>query len=129
MTGMLDYRSIDVLREDLPYAASVFEDGRIAVVGTFDFLQVDTNSVVENGSGMVVILDREGTPVHTSVLRGPRHVEVTAIAASDDVLYIAGRLDSYITHTCDGDPSGALCYNHAFFGRLSVAESTDRPTH
>ncbi len=116
-TEVLDHRLIDVMREDLAYDGAFLDDGRIAVVGTFDFLQVDTNSWVENGSGMVLLLDRDGAPLHVSALRGPRHVEVTACAVAGDTLYVGGKLDSYITHTCDDDRSGKDCHNRAFVGR------------
>jgi hypothetical protein len=116
-TGVLDHRVIDVMREDVAYAGAFLDDGRIAVVGTFDFLQGDTHSWIENGSGMVLLLDPGGTPLHVSALRGPRHVEVNACAVAGGTLYIGGQLDSYITHTCDGDRSGRDCHDRAFVGR------------
>jgi hypothetical protein len=53
------------------------DDGSILFAGTNDYLHVDTNSVVEEGSGLLLQVSSAGSVIRDLRLQGPRHVHST----------------------------------------------------
>jgi hypothetical protein len=103
---LLHHRVVDFAREDLPYDFQVDVEGRAWFAGVTDFLQVDTNSWMESGQGMLLRMDAQGERVESLLLKGPRQVIVERLAfAPDGSVRFAGTYDGPITHTDDEDPS------------------------
>ncbi|MBZ4423142.1 hypothetical protein [Myxococcus sp. RHSTA-1-4] len=112
---LLQHRVIDVAREDLAYDFQVDAQGRVWFAGVSDFLQVDTNSLVEFGQGLLLRTDVQGERTESLLLKGPRHVTVRRLALHPDgTLRFAGTFDGPITHTGDEDPS--LGFSHVMLG-------------
>ena len=58
----LEYRTIDLARDDFGWALAEAPDGHLVVGGRTDYVQVDTNSEVENGKGLLLTLGPDLTP-------------------------------------------------------------------
>lgn len=113
--SLLLYRVVDLSREDLAYDFQVDKEGRAWFAGLSDFLQVDTNSWVEFGQGMLLRTDAQGERVESLLLKGPRQVIVERLAfGPDGAVRFAGTFDGPITHTDDEDPS--LGFDHVMLG-------------
>ena len=99
-TSAEDYRTFDLARDDFGWDMTEAADGTIYVGGRTDYVQVDTNSEVENGEGLLLSLSA-GLSVQTPVtLPGPRDVQVRALRClPDGRLVIAGMRDGPLTHT------------------------------
>jgi len=54
----LEYRTIDLSRDDFGWAMAAAPDGRLIVGERTDYVQVDTNSEVENGKGLLLLWAR-----------------------------------------------------------------------
>ena len=63
-------------------------------------MQVDTNSEVENGKGLVMALTPDLVPASNVTLAGPRDVQVEAVVALPDGRAVfAGIRNGPLTHT------------------------------
>jgi len=108
----LEYRTIDLSRDDFGWAMAAAPDGRLIVGGRTDYLQVDTNSEVENGKGLLLILGPDLTREAVLQLPMPRDVQMRAVhVLPDGDLAFAGTRDGPLTHT---DPS--ITHNDGFWG-------------
>jgi hypothetical protein len=108
----LEYRTIDLARDDFAWAVTERADGRVLVAGRTDYVQVDTNSEVENGKGLVLTLDPDLEPQAVLDLPLPRDVQIRAARLlPDGRLVLAGTRDGPLTHT---DPS--MTNNDGFWG-------------
>lgn len=93
-------RVMDVSREDYLEDFKVDEQGACYFAGITDALQVDTNSVVEYGQGLILRTSADGEEREVLRLPGPRHVRVRRIAlAPGGGVVFAGTFDEFITHT------------------------------
>jgi len=96
----LEYRTLDLSRDDFGWALAPMPDGRIIVGGRTDYVQVDTNSEVENGKGLLLTLEPDLSRGSLLELPLPRDVQVRALhlLPSGDVV-LAGTRDGPLTHT------------------------------
>ncbi|MET0340877.1 MAG: hypothetical protein ABW252_07730 [Polyangiales bacterium] len=111
---------IDIARDDSAEAAALAPDGTLWIGGQTNFVQVDTNSLVEDPEGLLLQLGRDGQVLRSERLVGPRAVNVKAVAPLAGQLLLSGTLDGPITHTCDGHGNYAACGNRAFLGVLDL---------
>jgi len=108
----LEYRTIDLARDDFGWALAELPDGHLIVGGRTDYVQVDTNSEIENGKGLLLTLAPDLTQEAVLELPMPRDVQVHALRAlPDGSLLFAGTRDGPLTHT---DPS--MTNNDGFWG-------------
>ena len=70
----VDYRTFDLARDDFGWAMVEAADGTIDVAGRTDYVQVDTNSEVEDGKGLLLTLSADLAPQGSIELPGPRDV-------------------------------------------------------
>lgn len=97
-------RVLDVSREDYLSDFKVDAAGACYFAGSTDALQVDTNSVVEYGKGVILKTGVDDGERRTLTLPGPRNVAVQRIALTPDGgLVFAGIFDGPITHTPQGE--------------------------
>ncbi len=98
-----DYRTLDLSRDDFAWSLAEAPDGSLVLGGSTDYVQVDTNSQVEDGKGFFLTLGADLAPRPAVLLPGPRDVEVRALAPGrDGAILFAGTRDGPLTHT---DPS------------------------
>jgi hypothetical protein len=108
----LEYRTIDLARDDFGWALAQTPDDRLVVGGRTDYVQVDTNSEVENGKGLLLILGPDLSRQAVLELPTPRDVQVRAARVlPDGGVVLAGTRDGPLTHT---DPS--MTHNDGFWG-------------
>ena len=108
----LDYRTIDLSRDDFGWALAEARDGRLIVAGRTDYVQVDTNSEVENGKGLLLTLGPDLTREAVLELPLPRDVQVRAVRLlPGGELVLAGTRDGPLTHT---EP--AMTHDDGFWG-------------
>lgn len=99
-TGGDSYTTIDLSRDDRALAMVEHPDGSLIVVGTTDFVQVDSNSVIEDGKGMIATLTADGQLLRQVTLPGPRDVQIVdAGLLPDGALVFAGIRNGPLTHT------------------------------
>lgn len=97
-------RVLDVSREDALEDFKVDAEGACYLAGITDALQVDTNSLVEDGKGLILRTGVEGGERQVLTLPGPRNVVVQRIALTPDGgVVFAGTFDGPITHTPAGE--------------------------
>ena len=77
----LEYRTIDLARDDFGWALAKAPDGRLIVGGRTNYVQVDTNSEVENGKGLLLTLGPDLSRQAVLELPMPRDVQVRALAS------------------------------------------------
>ena len=112
---MDEYQLIHIDKEDSAQDVALLPNGNILFAGTTGFVQVDTNSQVTNGNGLLVEVDESGGIVRSLIMSAPRNVIVEAAVPIDDhQILFASRYDGPITHTCDNDNSG--CYTKSALG-------------
>jgi hypothetical protein len=106
MRGSLDdtsageYRTFDLARDDFGSDMAEAADGTIYIGGRTDYVQVDTNSEVENGKGLLLSLSADLSIQTSLLLPGPRDVQVRALRRSPDgQVVFAGMRDGPLTHT------------------------------
>ncbi|WP_257451598.1 hypothetical protein [Archangium lipolyticum] len=94
------HRTLDISREDWLHDFRVDARGHCYFAGTTDFVQVDTNSWVEPGKGLLLKTDENGEQLGRLELTGTRHVQVTHLAfRPDGTLQFGGTTDGPLTHT------------------------------
>jgi len=107
-----EYRTIDLARDDFGWALAEAPDGHLIVAGRTDYVQVDTNSEVENGKGLLLTLGPDLEREAVVELPMPRDVQVRAARLlPDGGLVVAGMRDGPLTHT---EPS--MTNNDGFWG-------------
>ena len=117
-TSPLEYRTFDLARDDFGWALAAAQDGRLVVGGRTDYVQVDTNSEVENGKGLLLTLGPDLTREAVLELPTPRDVQVRAVRLlPDGDLVFAGTRDGPLTHT---EPS--MTHNDGFWGIARLGE-------
>jgi hypothetical protein len=106
MRGSLDdtlaeeYRTFDLARDDFGSDMAQAADGTIYIGGRTDYVQVDTNSEVENGKGLLLSLSADLSIQESLLLPGPRDVQVRALRRlPDGRVVFAGMRDGPLTHT------------------------------
>jgi hypothetical protein len=113
----LEYRTTDLARDDFGWALARMPDGRFIVGGRTDYVQVDTNSEIENGKGLLLALEPDLGREAVLELPMPRDVQVRVVRAlpNGDVV-LAGTRDGPLTHT-----EAPMTHNDGFWGiaRLS----------
>jgi hypothetical protein len=108
----LDYRTIDLARDDFGWALAQTPDGRFIVGGRTDYVQVDTNSEVENGKGLLLALGPDLSRQAVLELPTPRDVQVRALRVlPDGDVVLAGTRDGPLTHT-----ESSMTHNDGFWG-------------
>jgi hypothetical protein len=108
----VEYRTIDLARDDFGWTLAETADGHLIVGGRTDYVQVDTNSEVENGKGLLLTLGPDLTREAVLELPMPRDVQVRAMRLlPDGDFLLAGTRDGPLTHT---EPS--LTRNDGFWG-------------
>ena len=108
----LEYRTIDLARDDFGWALAQTADGRLIVGGRTDYVQVDTNSEVENGKGLLLTLGQDLSRQAVLALPMPRDVQLRALRLlPDGDVVLAGTRDGPLTHT---EPS--MTHNDGFWG-------------
>jgi hypothetical protein len=108
----LEYRTIDLARDDFGWALAQTPDGRLILGGRTDYVQVDTNSEVENGKGLLLTLGQDLSRQAVLVLPMPRDVQLRALRLlPDGDVVLAGTRDGPLTHT---EPS--MTHNDGFWG-------------
>jgi hypothetical protein len=111
-SSALDYRTIDLARDDFGWTLAEAPDGHLILGGRTDYVQVDTNSEVENGKGLLLGLRTDLTPGAVLDLPMPRDVQVRAVRfLPDGKVVLAGTRDGPLTHT---EPS--MTGNDGFWG-------------
>jgi hypothetical protein len=111
-----EYRTIDLVRDDFGWALAEAPGGNLIVAGRTDYVQVDTNSEVENGKGLLLTLGPDLTREAVLELPMPRDVQVQAARIlPDGSLLLAGTRDGPLTHT---PPS--MTHNDGFWGVARV---------
>jgi hypothetical protein len=111
------YATIDVARDDFAWGMVEAADGSVYLAGQTDYVQVDTNSIVEDGKGLLLALSPDLQQRRSVVLPGPRDVIVQSIAiAGDGRLVLAGTRDGPLTHTEE-----SMRFNEAFWGTIQLA--------
>ena len=107
-----DYRTFDLARDDFGWDIAEGPEGTIYIGGRTDYVQVDTNSEVENGKGLLLSLSADLSIQASLTLTGPRDVQVRALRRlPDGRLVFAGMRDGPLTHT---DP--AMTNNDGVWG-------------
>jgi len=107
-----EYRTIDIARDDFGWALAEAPDGSLLVGGRTDYVQVDTNSEVENGKGLLLTLNPDLTRQAVLELPMPRDVQVRAVhLLPDGDLVVAGTRDGPLTHT-----ESSMTNNDGFWG-------------
>ncbi len=113
----VSYRTLDLARDDFGWAMAEAADGTIYLAGRTDYVQVDTNSEVEDGKGLLVALSPDLTRRTTLTLSGPRDVQLQALGlVPDGRLIFAGMRNGPLTHT---DP--AMTFNEGVLGATRLA--------
>jgi hypothetical protein len=108
----VDYRTLDLSRDDFGWAMVEAADGTIDVAGRTDYVQVDTNSEIEDGKGLLLTLSADLARQGSIELPGPRDVQLRALRRTrDGRLVFAGMRDGPLTHT---DP--AMTFNDGIWG-------------
>ena len=111
-TSADEYRPLDLARDDFGWAMVEGADGTIYVGGRTDYVQVDTNSEVENGKGLLLALSADLSRQTSITLPGPRDVQIRALRRlPDGRIVFAGMRDGPLTHT---DP--AMTNNDGVWG-------------
>jgi hypothetical protein len=111
------YRTLDLARDDFAWAMAEAADGTIYLAGRNDYVQVDTNSEVEDGQGLLLALSPDLSRRTTVSLRGPRDVQVRALRLlPDGSLMFAGSRNGPLTHT---DP--VMQFNEGVLGATRLA--------
>jgi len=111
-TETLEYRTLDLSRDDFGLALAESAQGSLIVGGRTGYVQVDTNSEIEDGKGLLLTLGPELTPQGVLELPGPRDVQVHAVRMlPDGDVVVAGTRDGPLTHT-----ERALTHNVGFWG-------------
>jgi hypothetical protein len=107
-----EYLTIDVARDDFGWALASMPEGRFVVGGRTDYVQVDTNSEVENGKGLLLTLGQDLSQESVLELPLPRDVQIRAMRAlpGGDIV-LAGTRNGPLTHT---EPS--MTDNDGFWG-------------
>jgi hypothetical protein len=106
------YRSFDLARDDFDAAMVEAADGTLYLAGRTDYVQVDTNSEVENGKGLLLSLSADLSQHTSMTLPGPRDVQLRALRRlPDGRIVFAGMRDGPLTHT---DP--AMTNNDGVWG-------------
>lgn len=112
----LEYRTIDLARDDFGWALAQMPDGRLIVGGRTDYVQVDTNSEVENGKGLLLTLGPDLSRQAVLELPLPRDVQVrVARLPPDGDVVVAGTRDGPLTHT-----ESSMTHNDGFWGVAHV---------
>jgi hypothetical protein len=115
--GAASYRTVDLARDDFGWAMVEGVDGTIYIAGRTDYVQVDTNSEVEDGKGLLLALAPDLSRRAAVSLVGPRDVQLQTLRlAPDGRLLFAGMRDGPLTHT---DP--AMTHNEGFLGATTLA--------
>jgi len=114
----LEYRTIDLARDDFGWALAAAPDGSLIVGGRTDYVQVDTNSEVEDGKGLLLTLGPDLSRRGVLELPMPRDVQVRALRRlpGGDLL-VAGTRDGPLTHT---EPS--MTHNDGFWGVARIGQ-------
>jgi hypothetical protein len=108
----LEYRTIDLARDDFGWALAEAPANRLIVGGRTDYVQVDTNSEVENGKGLLLTLGPDLTEEAVLQLSTPRDVQVRAVRSlPNGDLVLAGTRDGPLTHT-----EASMTNNDGFWG-------------
>jgi hypothetical protein len=98
---MLDYQD-----EDYALSIDALPSGNLLIGGRTGYIQVDTNSEVTYGSGLLLEVAPNGQPLRSATFATPRDVGVMNVVPLDaDCQLFAGWNDAPITHTCEADPS------------------------
>jgi hypothetical protein len=110
--SMLEYRTSDLARDDFGWALARTPDSRFIVGGRTDYVQVDTNSEIETGKGLLLTLRSDLSREAVLELPMPRDVQVRFVRAlpSGDVV-LAGTRDGPLTHT-----QASMTHNDGFWG-------------
>ncbi len=110
-----DYHLVNFDKEDSVFDFTVLPNGNFIFAGSTGYIQVDSNSQVSNGSGLIVEVNHAGELLKRSVMSEPRNVAVKSVVAiNDEDILFSNTYDGPITHTCDSDDS--LCYEKAAIG-------------
>ena len=113
------YYLIDHDREDLATQFIPMNNNNFLFAGATGYRQVDSNSIVSYGKGMVLQVNQSGEAINHLVLDKPRHIVIDSVALTeDDKVIFSGVYDGPITHTCDNDES--LCYQKGMAGVASL---------
>ena len=111
------YSAIDLARDDFGWAMAEAADGTIYIAGRTDYVQVDTNSEVEDGKGLLLALSPDLSARATLSLAGPRDVQLHALRlATDGRLVFAGMRNGPLTHT-----DRAMYNNEGVLGAATLA--------
>ena len=111
------YSPIDLARDDFGWAMAEAADGTIYIAGRNDYVQVDTNSEVEDGKGLLLALSPDLSERATLSLIGPRDVQLLALRlATDGRLVFAGLRNGPLTHT-----DRAMHNNEGVLGATTLA--------
>ena len=118
---LFDYNLIHHDEGDFAYDVELLSNGNFLYGGVTGFRQAETNSIVSNGTGMLVEVTQEGEIARKQTMPEPRHVSINLIhAVNDNQILFANTYNGPITHTCDNDDS--LCYQDAAVGVATLAE-------
>lgn len=103
-------KTINLKRDDHARDFKLDHSGNGVFVGTNNYVQVDTNSIVESGQAFILKLDTNGNQIDYIELPGPRDTEITSFdflkpEEGDYGIVFGGEYDSPITHTGDQDKS------------------------
>jgi len=119
--SIVDYHLIDYDKEDIATDFNVLPNGNFLFAGTSGYIQVDTNSQVSEGNGVILELSQEGEILRKSIMSQPRNVVTQSILPmNNNEILFTNIFDGPITHTCDNDNS--LCYNKASFGIATLRD-------
>lgn len=95
-----EYRAFDLARDDFGWALAEGAGGDVYLGGRTDSVQVDTNSGVEDGKGLLPSLPADLSVRTSLTLSGPRDVQIRALRRlPDGRLPFAGLRDGPLTHT------------------------------
>jgi hypothetical protein len=108
------YTTVDVARDDFAWGMAEAADGTLYLAGQTDYVQVDTNSIVEDGKGLVLALSPDLQRQTSVILPGPRDVIVQSIdLLGDGRVAVAGTRNGPLTHT-----EQAMQFNEGFWGTI-----------
>jgi hypothetical protein len=111
------YTTIDVARDDFAWGMAEAADGTLYLAGQTDYVQVDTNSIVEEGKGLLLALSPDLQRWTSVVLPGPRDVIVQSIDLfGGGRVAVAGTRNGPLTHTDE-----AMRFNEGFWGTIRPA--------